>query len=119
VDRDPYEEELDALPEHVRLRIGALDIAIEFASMMRPRWSVEQAEEEIIALAEEILDFTYGGREERLAAMPISRVSGYSRVERAPSGRIPQGRPSMPIVWRERRGNARSPSRVRASRPSG
>jgi HNH endonuclease len=64
--------DLDALPEHVRLRLGALDIAVKFMSMMRPRWSAEEAREEILALAEEILDFTYGGREERLAAMPYA-----------------------------------------------
>jgi HNH endonuclease len=62
--------DLDALPEDVRLRLGAIDIAVKLCSTFRPRWSAEQATEEILALAEELLDYTYGGREERLAAMP-------------------------------------------------
>jgi hypothetical protein len=67
---DDLSDDLDELPEDVRLRLGAIDIAVKFASALRPRWSAEQARDEILALAEEILDYTYGGREERLAAMP-------------------------------------------------
>jgi hypothetical protein len=67
---DEDELDLSALPKAQRLRIMALDIAVDYVSLIRPRWSSEQATAEVIALAETFLDYLYGGREERLAAMP-------------------------------------------------
>jgi hypothetical protein len=58
--------------ERVQRRLEALALAAQHKNMMQPRSSVDQAIEEILALAESILDESYGGREEHLAAMPYS-----------------------------------------------
>jgi hypothetical protein len=45
-------------------------LAVHYVSVIRPRWSPEQAVSEVIALAEAFLDELYGGRDKRLVAMP-------------------------------------------------
>jgi len=63
---------LAELPEAARRRAWAVRQASQHLSLMRPRWSWEEAEGEVMALAEEILDFSCGGRQARLEAMSYS-----------------------------------------------
>jgi hypothetical protein len=63
-------EQFASLPEYVQLRLSALSMAARFLSQVKPRMHAEQAADEIISLAEWILDEIYGGREARLQAMP-------------------------------------------------
>jgi hypothetical protein len=61
---------LAGLPEAQRIRMTALDLAVKASSVLRPRMHRENAVGEIFGLAEQIADYLYGGRDERLAAMP-------------------------------------------------
>ena len=57
-------------PDDVQRRLEAISIATRLCSDLRPRWLSEQAVEEIRALAEKLIDDSYGGRAARLQAMP-------------------------------------------------
>ncbi len=50
--------------------MGAISLAAKACSVLKPRMNAEDAADEILALAEEFLDFIYGGRGARLQAMP-------------------------------------------------
>jgi hypothetical protein len=63
-------EQVSSLPEDVQRRLWAISTAAKACSDLKPRMNVEDAAHEIIAMAEAILDDSYGGREARLQAMP-------------------------------------------------
>jgi hypothetical protein len=67
---DPLADQITSLPESVQRRMWAIGEASKHLSLMKPRMYSEEAVDEVIALAEEILDQSYGGRQARLEAMP-------------------------------------------------
>ena len=69
-DDEDRDDAIDSLPEPIRLRIEAVSLAVQYKSLVQPRETAEQALDEILELADLILDDLYGGRDERLRRMP-------------------------------------------------
>jgi HNH endonuclease len=58
------------LPENVQRRLWAVSMAAKYCSLIKPRMQQEQALDEVMAMAEAILDDYYGARQTHLQAMP-------------------------------------------------
>src|SRR4051794_29604357 len=67
------EEQVSTLPESMRRSVWALSQAGKICSEMKPRWTAGQAADEIVEMAEALLDFSYGGRAARLREMPYKQ----------------------------------------------
>jgi hypothetical protein len=63
-------EEVSGLPEPMQRRMWALSMAVKTSSDLKPRMHAQDAADEVLALAEQFLDLSYGGRQARLQAMP-------------------------------------------------
>ena len=66
----PAVEQVSSLPEYVPRRLWAVSMAAKWCSILKPRMHVEQAVDEVMDMAEAILDDYYGNRQAHLRAMP-------------------------------------------------
>ena len=57
-------------PGAVQRRLWAFETAAQLLSIMKPRMNAEEAFQEVAAKAEELIDWSHGGRQTRLETMP-------------------------------------------------
>lgn len=67
---------------------------------MKPRMNAEEAFQEVAAKAEELIDWSHGGRQTRLETMPYKEYLATPEWGREASSRVPEGGLPVPALQR-------------------